>query len=227
MISMAVQRINDGYVSGVLFLILSMIVSCLNDVACKFLGDRLDSAEIIFFRFFFGFITLLPFIIRSGIKTLKTQQLQSNVIRGIFGAVSFFLCTYSVINLPLVEVTTILWSIPLFHLVLASIFLAEHVNIYRCIATLIGFFGISCITVLGHKVAWHSNLLYLAPIAAAFLFALQDVIIKKVVKNYNDTVASVESRVLVAARKFPELTTSGRKILELSEIDNTLRLPKK
>lgn len=51
--------------------------------------------------------------------------------------------------------------------------------------------------------------------------------IKKVVKNYNDTVASVESRVLVAARKFPELTTSGRKILELSEIDNTLRLPKK
>jgi len=169
------------YWVGVFFLLLSMCVSCMNDIICKFMGQRLDSFEIIFFRFFFGFITLLPFVFRDGLSIFKTNQLSINVIRGIFGAFSFFLCTYSVIKLPLVEVTTILWVIPLFQLVLSSIFLSERVFALRWIATLVGFIGLSFVTLYNSGSSISLNPLYIFPVGAALLFATQDIMIKKVV----------------------------------------------
>lgn len=169
------------YWIGVCFLLLSMCVSCANDIICKFMGQRLDTFEIIFFRFFFGFVTLLPFMFSDGLSVFRTQQLGINVTRGIFGAFSFFLCTYSVIKLPLVEVTTILWIIPLFQLVLTSFFLSEKIPMMRWIATIIGFIGLSFVTLYDSNSTISLNLLYIFPISAALLFATQDVMIKKVV----------------------------------------------
>lgn len=173
------------YWAGVCFLILSMCVSCANDVICKFMGQRLDTFEIIFFRFFFGFISLLPFVFRNGLLIFRTQQLSINTVRGVFGALSFFLCTYSVIKLPLVEVTTILWIIPLFQLVLTSFFLPERISPLRWIATAIGFIGLSFVALYGSNSYISLNLLYIFPISAALLFAAQDVMIKKIAAEEN------------------------------------------
>ncbi len=175
----------SNYIQGVLFLLLSIIVSCANDVLSKFMGQRLPAAEIIFFRFLFGFITLLPLVIVSGTKILHTRQLSANIIRGVLGAVSLFLCTYAVITLPLVEVTVILWTIPLFQLVLARAFLGEKVTLLRWIATIIGFIGLSCVAMYDGGRVLDFNPLCIVPIAAAILFAVQDVMIKKIVTNEN------------------------------------------
>lgn len=175
----------SNYLQGVSFLLLSIVVSCANDVISKFMGQRLPAAEIIFFRFLFGAITLLPIVVTSGISVLRTRQLSVNIIRGVLGAVSLFLCTYAVITLPLVEVTVILWTIPLFQLVLANTFLGEKVTLLRWIATLIGFVGLSCVTMYDDGTLLEFNPLCIVPIAAAILFAVQDVMIKKIVTNEN------------------------------------------
>lgn len=175
------------YWVGVTFLILSMCVSCANDVICKFMGERLDALEIIFFRFFFGLITLLPFVLRRGTVVFRTHQLGINVLRGVLGACSFFLCTYSVIKLPLVEVTTILWIIPLFQLVLTSFLLPEKISSLRWIATIIGFLGLLFVTLYDSHANISLNYLYIFPIGAALLFAMQDVMIKKVVATESRT----------------------------------------
>ncbi len=47
--------------------------------------------------------------------------------------------------------------------------------------------------------------------------------INSVVQSYNDTVASLESRVLVSARKFKDLEVHEKNIIELSEIENNAR----
>lgn len=177
----------DNYRKGIFFLIILMLISCANDVISKFMGTRLNAIEIIFFRFFFGLITLLPFIISRGSEVFRTKQPYTNIIRGVLGAISLFLCTYAVITLPLVEVTVILWTIPLFHLILAKIFLGENVSSPRWIVTAIGFVGLSSIVLIGSDYSVNSpssacnKLLYLVPICAALLFAVQDVMIKKIV----------------------------------------------
>ena len=172
----------NRYWQGIAFFFCQMFVGCTNDIVSKFMGQRLDALEVTFFRFFFGLVTLLPFVIAQGKSAFKTNQFFLNVVRGIFGAVSFFLYIYAVIKLPLAEVVIILWTIPLFSLILSKIFLGESVTSFRWIATLIGFIGLTVITTLSSDNEFRFNILYCIPIGAAFLFALQDILIKKMVK---------------------------------------------
>jgi DNA recombination protein RmuC len=47
--------------------------------------------------------------------------------------------------------------------------------------------------------------------------------INSAVQSYNSTVASLESRVLVSARKFKELEVHEKKIIELSSIEESAK----
>ena len=47
--------------------------------------------------------------------------------------------------------------------------------------------------------------------------------VSSVVNHYNRTVATLEGRVLVSARKFTEIENHEKNIIELSEIDNSVR----
>ncbi len=47
--------------------------------------------------------------------------------------------------------------------------------------------------------------------------------LSNVVSNYNRTVASMESRVLVSARKFKEIENHEKNIVELNGIDDSVR----
>lgn len=172
-----------GYRQGVTFLILMMITSCANDVIAKFMGQRLNQIQVIFFRFFFSLITLLPFVFFKGLKVFKSKQISINIIRGILGALSFFLYNSALVKLQIVEVITILWTIPLFTLILSTIFLAEHVNFMRWFVTAIGFTGLAFITLYDSGISFSFKIIYLLPAASAFLFAVQDVMLKKMVEK--------------------------------------------
>ncbi|MBQ7674237.1 MAG: DMT family transporter [Alphaproteobacteria bacterium] len=172
-----------GYYQGVIFLLLMMVVSCANDVIAKYIGQRLDPIEVIFFRFFFGFVTLLPFAISRGFSSFKTRHMTTNIMRGVLGVVSFYLYNSALVHLQIVEVVTVLWTIPLFVLILSVIFLGEAVSATRWIATAIGFVGLAFITMYDSGVSFSFKLIYLIPAAAAFLFAVQDVMIKKLVDD--------------------------------------------
>jgi S-adenosylmethionine uptake transporter len=179
---------SKGYRQGIFFLLLMMIVSCANDVITKHIGQRLDVVEVIFFRFFFSLVTMLPFIINRGTKVFKTSLLTFNLMRGVLGAVSFYLYAYSIMRLQIVEVVTILWTIPLFVLILSIFFLKESVNATRWCATIVGFVGLAFITLYDSEVSFSLKFLYFIPAAAAFLFAVQDVMIKKMVDDNCDSV---------------------------------------
>lgn len=173
-----------GYYQGLFFQILTMTVSCSNDVIARFMGERLNPAQITFFRFFFGLVTLLPFVLSKGKQVFKTKYLGFNITRGMFGVICIFMYIYSVIHLPLVEVVAIFWSMPLFDVVLSIFFLKERVSSLRWIATILGFVGLSFITLHNSEATSSSfRLLYLVPIAASFLFALQDAMVKRRVES--------------------------------------------
>ena len=170
-----------GYYQGVVFLLLMMLVSCTNDVLTKFLGKRLDPFEVMFFRFFFNLVTLVPFLLKHGSDVFKTKNLSFNIMRGVLGVIGFSLFIYSIVHIKLVEVVTIFWTIPLFVLILSLVFLHEKVTLMRWIATLIGFIGLSAVTLIDEAHNFSFKLIYILPIVSAFVFAVQDVMIKKMV----------------------------------------------
>ncbi|MBN9343754.1 MAG: hypothetical protein BGO76_01320 [Caedibacter sp. 38-128] len=176
-----------GYLQGVFWIVLVCLISNLNDILMRLAGTRLPSMQISFFRFFFAFLTLIPFMIVRGKEAFMTAQPGFHLLRAIlgFGAVAFW-CT-GVGKAPLAVVSTIALTVPIFVLPMAFLLLKENVGWQRTTATLAGFAGILVIIkgTAGEE-ALLSSLYHLDNgsvflIAAAILFALSDILNKKMV----------------------------------------------
>ena len=174
--------VSKGYAQGVFWAIMICVVSVTNDVFMRYLGHRLHSLEIVFFRFFFGMISVLPFIFYKGIHHLRTQRPGLHVLRAFLGVAAILACCYSVNLMPLSENTTIMFAEPLFFLPMALLFLKEKVDAPRWLATLIGFAGIWVIVQPGTDAF---RMVALIPVTAAICFALLDVMTKVMVVTEN------------------------------------------
>lgn len=174
-----------GYPQGVFFALMFLAIGPALDSIMKFLGTRLPPIEVIFFRFFFATISLVPFLcVKCKFKIVNTKNMHLNVVRGILGFVAFVGCIYSVKMLPLSEVTTIFWTMPLFSILLSFLILHERVTKARAIVTGIGFLGLYfflCPDGISIQIA------VFVPIVTAFLFSLQDIIIRKVAGKESKT----------------------------------------
>lgn len=171
-----------GYAQGAFWATMICLVSVSNDVLMRTLGSRLHVAEIIFFRFLFSMITVVPLMLSKGTTLFYTKKPVLHLLRAILGVGAIGACCYAVNAMPLSENTTIMFSQPLFFLPLAVIFLRENVDKARWIATLIGFVGLVIILQPG---ADTFRLVAFVPMAAALQFALLDILAKKMVKTEN------------------------------------------
>lgn len=176
-----------GYLQGVFWIVLVCLISNLNDIIMRLAGTRLPSIQVSFFRFFFAFLTLIPFMVTRGKTAFVTFQLEFHLLRAIlgFGAVAFW-CT-GVSKVPLAVISTIALTIPIFVLPMAFILLKENIGWQRIAATLTGFAGIFVIIkgTTGDEALlnslYHFDNASLFLIAAAVLFALSDILNKKMV----------------------------------------------
>jgi S-adenosylmethionine uptake transporter len=117
---------------------------------------------------------------RQGISLFKSQYHKEHLWRGVLGSIAIGLCCLSVNTMPLAENTTILFADTLFMLPLAAIFLHERIGGKCLAATLIGTTGL---IIMYRPSTSNINLSALAPTFAAFLFAIMNIIIKKMVDN--------------------------------------------
>lgn len=164
------------YFIGVSWFLLSLFSSSVNDIIAKYMGMRLHSYEITFFRFFFGAITLIPFILYYGKQTLKTAHPFIHLSRGILLFFAMTAWTYGLSIAPVTTGTAISFATPLFVLALAVFFLNENIIWQRWLVTIIGFIGI-LITLKLHTEDFDPKMLIF--IAATLAFAIMDIINKK------------------------------------------------
>lgn len=173
-----------GYKQGVFWALMICVFSVTNDVLMCFLGDRLPVIEISFFRFLFSMLTALPFMVRQGgLGMFQTKMPWMHVWRAVLGASALGLTCYSVNIMPLAENTTIMFAEPLFFLPCAFFLLKEKVDTSRWLATGIGFLGLIIILQPTSDVL---NVRAFVPMTAAFLFALLNVMAKKMVNKEKD-----------------------------------------
>jgi S-adenosylmethionine uptake transporter len=171
-----------GYAQGVFWAIMICLVSVSNDVLMRLLGDNLHTAEIIFFRFLFSMVTVVPLMVSRGTELFITKRPVLHVLRAILGVGAIGACCFAVNIMPLSENTSIMFSQPLFFLPLAVILLKETVDLPRWIATMVGFLGLVLILQPG---ADTFRLVGLVSVAAALQFALLDILAKKMVATEN------------------------------------------
>lgn len=165
------------YIKGISWFMLSMIISIINDIFMKYLGNNIHSTEITFFRFLFGTISLLPLMIFNNQSSFKTKYLNTHFLRAIFLFFGINLWCFSLSIVPISTATTVNFTIPLITLIFATIFLKEKVGIARWTATLIGFLGV--LFILKPDDANNFNKLSLLLLLAAIMFASLDIINKK------------------------------------------------
>ena len=149
-------------------------------VISKYVGVELHSYEITFFRFFFGSITLIPFILYYGKNSLSTSRPIVHLMRGallFFGIASW---TFGLTIAPVTTATVVSFTIPVFVLILSLFFLSEYIIWQRWVVTIIAFCGL-VVTLDVSSDAFNPNILIF--VVAAIAFAILDIINKKLVVN--------------------------------------------
>jgi drug/metabolite transporter (DMT)-like permease len=161
---------------GALWMVASGAVFSAQGAVVKQLGTRLDSFEIAFFRCAFGFLVVLPFVLRGGTSLFMTGRPGLHVMRALVGVSGMFCGMYALTRLPLADATAISFAKPLFAVVLAATFLAERVGWRRWAATAAGFAGVAVIV---RPASADFGLAHLAALLGAFLIADVIVLVKK------------------------------------------------
>ena len=94
-----------------------------------------------FFRFLFGFLIILPYIVKSKLTVFKTNHLKKHFFRAFLNLPSMLLYFSSLVMLPIEKVTAISFVVPFFVTILAVLFLGEKIYLYRSFALVLGFIG--------------------------------------------------------------------------------------
>lgn len=170
--------IRRGYLQGVFWALMICVVSSTNDVLMRFLGERLHVVQIVFFRFLFSALTVLPLMLRHEKNLFKTDQPKTHALRAIVGALALGLCCLSVNIMPLAENTAVMFCEPLFFLPMAYFLLKEKVDRNRWVATFMGFIGLLIIIQPGMDSFRREAFV---PMIAAMLFAYLCVMAKRMI----------------------------------------------
>ncbi len=167
-------RFKKIYFIGISLYFIHLVISSTNDIITKYLASTVDIHHVVFFRFLFATLSLLPFMIRDR-KSFVTNRIGVHALRGLllYGGIALW-----VLGLQHIQVSTavvINFTIPIFVLLLAFMFLNEKVGMHRWLATFIAFVGI---IVVNHPSSESFNSYGLILILASLLFACLDVINK-------------------------------------------------
>jgi drug/metabolite transporter (DMT)-like permease len=108
----------------------------------KLLGDRIPTAEILFFRSALGFFLVIPVFMRDPLAPLRTKRQGLHFLRGSIGTVGNLLFFWTLTHMLLADAMALQFSRPLFMIPLAVLMLGEIVGWRRSLATIAGFIGI-------------------------------------------------------------------------------------
>ena len=159
---------------ALLWYLAHQIVGVGNDVIMKFVGTSLHAAQVVFLRFAFAALSMLPFMIANP-STFKTDRVPLHVARSVILLGAIGLYVYGLSIAPIAAVTTLNFTIPIFTLLLAMMFLSEKVDAGRWLATAAGFAGVAMV-LRPSNAAFDPR--WLSVLGSALLFAGLDVLNK-------------------------------------------------
>jgi S-adenosylmethionine uptake transporter len=166
---------------GIALICLGVTAISVNDVLIKGLSGAYPLHQIVGIRSAIGLaITLVILQFEGGWARLKTSTPGLHLMRGLL-VVSANMTFYAAVAvLPLAQATALFFVAPLFITLLSIPILREKVGPVRLFAVLAGFSGVALMQVPGSAVAADvPRVTYLLPVIAAFLYAMLQVLTRK------------------------------------------------
>ena len=136
--------IKDNAMIAVAFAALNAFMLGGMSLSAKWLGDYFGAIEVTFWRNLASLILLGAwFLFIRNKEFFKTTRPWAHVFRSSIGTIGIALGMYTVSVLSLAETTVLLFTSPLFTVLLSVIFLKEKVGAFRMTAVIIGFIGVA------------------------------------------------------------------------------------
>lgn len=169
-----------GPARGVLWMSASSVLYACIYFIIRHLTATVPILELVFLRGVMGVILSLPWLIRVGATGLKTNKVRLYGIRISFVYVGQIAWFYGLANLSLSDATALIFTLPLFSIVLAGLALGEKVSAQQWIATFIGFIGVLIIIRPGMI---EFSLASAATLFTAFTYAVGQITTKALVRT--------------------------------------------
>jgi drug/metabolite transporter (DMT)-like permease len=169
-----------GNLKGMVYALISGMTFATISGMVRHVSAEVHPFEIAFFRFFFGFIVLLPVLMRTGLAPLRTKRLGMHLIRVALGAVATLAMFYALSVTPLAQVAALGFTMPIFATVLAIIIFRDVVGIRRWSAIVVGFLGTYVILRPGSGTIELGALLVLG---ASVLYGISVIVIKSLTRT--------------------------------------------
>ena len=136
-------------VRGLLWAGASGAIFCILNALMRGLAQQLPPLQTQFLRYLFGFVVLLPLLLRAGAAAYRPRSPMGQFVRGAVHTLGLVLWFLALPHIPLADTTAIGFTGPLFIMIGAAWFLREPMHWERWLATAIGFGGV--LIVLGPK----------------------------------------------------------------------------
>lgn len=161
---------------AVLWMLGSIASFCLMAVAARELDGHIDKFELLAIRSIVGIILLV--IIMNVIKRptlMYTQRMNTHLGRNIFHFIGQFSWLVGIGLLPLAQVFAIEFTVPLWVLIMASLFLGEAITKRKVLSVALGLAGVAVILKPGMQVL---NTGAIVMLIASLCFAITFIITK-------------------------------------------------
>ena len=161
-------------------MIASVVCFSVMDICIKWL-DYYPVGQVLFFRFFIGFIPIFFIIPQEKIFNFyKTSRPGLHAFRAICGAVAIIALFYGIRELPLADVISLTFGGPIFVTIASIFFLYEKVGIRRWSAVFLGFIGMLLII---QPAFVDLNYYYFSPIIFCIFFACVAISVRSLSKT--------------------------------------------
>ncbi len=155
---------------GLLFMLLSVLISPLIDIFSKLATTTISSTEVAAFRFVIQSLTMLPFIFLRGAKIqFSLKQSWYHAIRGAMVTISMISFVTTLKVMAVADAIAIFFVEPIILTILSSIFLKETIGWRRYSACAVGFLGAMLIIQPSFEQVGYIALL---PVVSAFCIAV-------------------------------------------------------
>ncbi len=169
---------------GVSWMIATLLCFALMSVAARELSSAMPTVEILVFRNAVAVAVMAPFVLGRGLIGRKTGNAKLHLMRAVIQLGGQFSWIWGIALLPLAEVTALEFTVPLWTLILAVLFLGETASRAKIAATAAGLIGVAVILRPGIEAV---SPVALVVIAGAACFAASGVLVKVLTRTEDAT----------------------------------------
>lgn len=137
------ENVKSNLILAITFASINALMLAGMSLFAKMLTQYYGPVEVTFFRNAFSAVALLVgLVFVKKLHLLKTKRPVAHLFRGAIGTAGIVLGAWALSMLPLAETTVLLFTSPLFTVLLSFLILKEKVGLYRFGAVILGFTGV-------------------------------------------------------------------------------------